>query len=48
MEIDMSNVKPSVISAITILLLVMVTVPLAKFALNKWPVVGLTDLVNAI
>jgi hypothetical protein len=48
LEIDMSNIKPSVLSSITILLIVMVTVPLAKWAFNRWPVPGLTDLVNAI
>jgi hypothetical protein len=47
-EIDMANIKPSVLSALTLLLLIMVTVPLAKYVLNRWPVVGLTDLVNAI
>lgn len=48
MDIDMSNVKPGVLSAITVLLLVMITVPLAKYVLNRWPVPGLTDLANAI
>lgn len=48
MELDMSNVKPTVVSAITILLIVMIMVPLAKWTLNKYPVPGLTDLVNSI
>lgn len=48
MELDMSNVKPTVVSAITILLIVMITVPLSKWLLNRYPVPGLTDLVNAI
>lgn len=48
MEIDMSNVKPSVLNAAIVLLLVMITVPTAKFVLNRWPIPGLTDLVNAI
>lgn len=48
MDIDMSNVKPTVLSAVTILLMVMIMVPLAKFVLNTWRVPGLTDLVNAI
>ncbi len=48
MELDMSNIKPTVLSAITVFLLVMVTVPLAKWAFNRYPVPGLTDLVNAI
>jgi hypothetical protein len=44
----MSNIKPSILSALTILLIVAITVPLAKWALNRYPVPGLTDLVNAI
>jgi hypothetical protein len=48
MEIDMSNVKPTVLTAITVLLLVAITVPLAKYAVNRFPIPGLTDLINAI
>jgi hypothetical protein len=47
-ELDMSNVKPTLISALTILLIVVITVPLAKVVLNRWPVPGLTPLVNAV
>lgn len=48
MEFDMSNIKPTVLSAITILLIVAITVPMSKYILNRWPVPGLTDLVNSI
>lgn len=48
MEFDMSDLKPTVVSALMVLLLVAVTVPLAKFLVNKYPVPGLTDLINAI
>jgi hypothetical protein len=48
MEFDMSDIKPTVLSAVTILLIVAVMVPLSKFLLNRWPIPGLTDLVNAI
>ena len=48
MEFDFSDIKPSVLNALTILLLIMITVPLAKYVLNRFPVPGLTDLVNAI
>lgn len=48
MEFDMSDIKPTVLSALTVLLLVAITVPLAKYVVNRWPVPGLTDLVNAI
>jgi hypothetical protein len=47
-EVDMSNIKPTVLSALTVLLIVVITVPLAKVALNRWPVPGLTQLVNAV
>lgn len=45
---DMADVKPSVWSIILIFLIVLLTVPLAKWATQKWPVPGLTDLVAAI
>lgn len=48
MEFDFSDVKPSVLNALTILLIVIITVPLAKWAVNRWPVPGLKDLINAV
>lgn len=48
MEFDMANVKPTILTAITILMIVLVTVPVSKWLLNKYPVPGLTDLVNAV
>lgn len=48
MEINMADIKPTVLSAMTILLIVIVTVPVSKWLLNKFPVPGLTDLVNAV
>jgi hypothetical protein len=45
---DMADVKPSIWSVVLIFLIVLLTVPAAKYAANKWPVPGLTDLVNAI
>ena len=48
MEFDMSNVKPTVLSALTILLIVAITVPLSKYLFNRFPVPGLTELINAI
>lgn len=45
---DMSNIKPSIYSALVVLGIVIVTVPLAKYAFNRFPVPGLTPLVNAI
>lgn len=46
--IEMADLKPSVLTALTVLLIVMITVPLAKWALNRYPVPGLTQLVNAV
>ncbi len=48
MDFDFSNIKPTVISALIVLMIVLVTVPLAKFVFNRYPVPGLTDLVNAV
>lgn len=46
--IDVADVKPSVLSAFTIFAMVAITVPLAKWLFNRWPVPGVTPLVNAI
>lgn len=48
MELDFSDIKPGVLSALMVLLLVMITVPLAKYVFNRWPVPGITDLINAV
>lgn len=48
MDFDFSDVKPGVFNALIIFFIVMITVPLGKVILNRWPVMGLTDLVNAI
>jgi len=48
MEFDMSDIKPTVVSALIVFLFVVLTVPLAKWVVNKYPVPGLTDLINAI
>jgi len=45
---DMGDLKPSLLNALVVFAIVVITVPLAKFALNKVPVPGLTALVNAI
>lgn len=46
--VDVSNVKPSIWSALVVLGIVIIMVPLAKVAFNRFPVPGLTPLVNAI
>lgn len=48
MVIDMTNIKPSIVSAITVLMLVIITVPLAKAVLARYHVPGLSELVAAI
>lgn len=48
MEFDFSDVKPSVLNALTISLIVIITIPLWKWALNRWPIPGLKDLVQAV
>jgi hypothetical protein len=48
MEVDLGNLKPTVLSALTLLLMIMVIVPVAKYVLNRWQVPGLTELINAV
>lgn len=48
MFFDMGNLKPSIYNALMILAVVIVLVPLTKYAANRFPVPGLTPLVNAI
>lgn len=45
---DFADVKPSVVNALIIFMIVAVTVPLAKYIFNRYPVVGVTPLVNSI
>lgn len=46
--IDVADVKPSVLSALTVFMMVAITVPLAKWVFNRWKVPGVTALVNSI
>lgn len=45
---DMADVKPSIPSMLVILGVVIIMVPLAKVIFNRFPVPGLTSLVNAV
>jgi hypothetical protein len=45
---DMGDLKPSLLNALVVFAIVLITVPLAKWALNAFPVPGLTAMVNAI
>lgn len=48
MELDLATVKPSVVNAIVITLIILITIPLLRWALNAYPVPGLTQLINAV
>lgn len=48
MELDFASIKPSVLNALIITLIIIVTIPLFRWALNTYPVPGLTDLINAV
>lgn len=52
MDMDFADIKPSVVSAIMVLLFVILTVPLAKFIMGgntgKVYIPGLSELVAAI
>lgn len=45
---SLSDVKPSMLSLLTVTLMVIVGVPAAKWLMIKFPVPGLADLVGAI
>jgi hypothetical protein len=48
MNFDFSDIKPSVLNALIILATVTITVPLAKVVVNRFPIPGVTELINAI
>jgi len=48
MDLDMADLKPSLLTAALVLLIVIVGIPVCKWVVNKWPVPGLTPLVNAV
>ena len=47
MELDMADPKASVLSFFTIGIMAVLFIVGAKWALARWPVHGLTELVNA-
>ncbi len=48
MEFDFSDIRPGVFNALMILAIVTVTVPLAKAFVARYPIPGVSDLVNSI
>lgn len=45
---SLSDVKPSLLSLVTVTLMVIVGIPAAKWVMVKYPVPGLADLVGAV
>lgn len=48
MEFDMADIKPSVLSWIIVGLMAATFIVVAKWAVNKYPVPGLTSFFNAV
>jgi hypothetical protein len=48
MQLDMADVKPTVLSFLVVMAFVIVGVPLLKAAMQRWPIPGLSVLVAAI
>lgn len=48
MDLDMADVKPSIVSWIVVTLLAVTGIALLKWAMTRFPVPGLKDLINAV
>lgn len=48
MKIDFAEVKPSILNWAIVGLMAVLFIAFAKFVLNKYPVSGLTDLINSV
>lgn len=48
LTLDMADVKPSVANLVIVTMLAVVGFSLLKFAMRRWPIPGLVDLVNAL
>ena len=48
MDFTMADVKPSVLSWAIVTLMAVTGIVLLKWAMSKWPVKGLSDIVNAV
>ena len=48
MNIDMADLKPSLLTAILFALYALLVIPLLKYALVKFPVPGLSELAASI
>lgn len=47
-KFDFADVKPSIPSLVMVTLMAIIGISLAKWAANRFPVPGLTELVNAV
>jgi hypothetical protein len=47
MKLDFADVKPSVTSWLTVGIMALTFIVLMKWAVHKWPIPGLSDVVNA-
>jgi len=47
-ELDMADVKPTVISWVIVTLMAVSGIVMLKYAMARWPVKGLADIVNAV
>ena len=48
MEMTLADVKPSVLSWLIVTLMAVTGIVLLKWAMAKWPVKGLADIINAV
>lgn len=46
--LDMADVKPSLVSFVTVGLMAILFIALAKVVLARWKIPGLSDLVNSV
>jgi len=48
MNLDFADVKPSLLSWVIVGLMAVTFIVVAKWAVNKWKLPGITDLINAV
>lgn len=48
MDLDLADVKPSVVSWVMVTLLAVTGIALLKWVTTRWRIPGLTELVNAV
>lgn len=48
MDVTLADVKPSVLSWVIVTLMAVTGIVLLKWAMSKWPVKGLSDIIKAV